>query len=92
LKFFGGGDSSSNSESPQQKISDCRYKEDFKEIQCPGKTDVVLVFYSLVGFRIFLFIFLYIDHGTYETVMKCKHKLDHMKCTVKRIKVGYHDR
>jgi len=59
---------------------------------CPGKTDVVLVFYSLVGFRIFLFIFLFIDHGTYETVMKCKHKLDHMKCTVKIIKVGYHDR
>lgn len=38
-KFFGGGsgsDSSSDSESPQQKISDRRYKEDFEEIQCLG--------------------------------------------------------
>ncbi|KAJ6878423.1 serine/threonine-protein kinase GCN2 [Populus alba x Populus x berolinensis] len=36
-KFFGGSsDSSSDSESPQQKISDHRYKEDFEEIQCLG--------------------------------------------------------
>ena len=36
--------------------------------------------------------FLCIGHGTYGTVMKCKHKLDHMEYVVKRIKVGYHDR
>jgi len=63
-----------------------------EEIKCLGKTYVVLVFHSLLVFRIFLFIFLYISHGTYGTVMKCKHKLDHMKYVVKRIKIGYHDR
>jgi hypothetical protein len=62
-----------------------------EEIKCLGKTYVVLVFHSLLVFRIFLFIFLYISHGTYGTVMKCKHKLDHIKYVVKRIKVGYHD-
>jgi hypothetical protein len=35
---------------------------------------------------------LYISHGTYGTVIKSKHKLDHMKYAVKRIKIGYHDR
>jgi hypothetical protein len=98
-KFFGGGsggdsdsNSSSDSEGPRQKISDLRYKEDFEEIKYPGKTYVVLVFHRLLVLRIFLFIFLYIGHGTYGTVMKCKHKLDHMEYAVKRIKVGYHDR
>jgi len=63
-----------------------------EEIKCLGKTYIILVFNSLLIFRIFLFIFLYISHGTYGTVMKCKHKLDHIEYAVKRIKISYHDR
>lgn len=56
-KFFGGGSgSSSDSESPQQKISDRRYKEDFEEIQCLGKTYAVLCAMLFLFFIVFLFL------------------------------------
>jgi serine/threonine protein kinase len=49
-------------------------------------------------FIVFLFLkyswlfFFYIGHATYGRVMKCKHKLDHIEYTVKKIKISYHDR